>query len=191
VKKYLKLDHRLRPKAADLIDQPVVIKVNKFTEDAHQVGQPIIPVVICSYGGSIDPLVGMITEIQNSQIPVATIVESKAMSAGALLFSFGAPGHRYMAPHARIMLHGVSSFSGGQAGDLKVDAEETDRLNDMLFHLMAKNCGKEPDYFLDRLHDGGNVDWYLDAKEAKKHGICSHIKVPCLTVSINVDINFG
>lgn len=40
----------------------------------------------------------MVSDIKHSRIPVATIVQGKAMSCGAILFSCGEEGMRYMDP---------------------------------------------------------------------------------------------
>ena len=71
------------------------------------------------------------------------------MSCGAILFSFGAPGKRYMDPDATLMIHDVSSMSWGKVEEVKVSAEETDRLNQKIYHMMAENCGQAEDYFLE------------------------------------------
>ena len=82
----------------ELNRSPVIIRVNKFDEksaqefsekmsDAHNTGQPVIPIVIDSYGGQVYSLMAMISEIEHAELPVATIVEGKAMSCGAILFS--------------------------------------------------------------------------------------------------------
>ena len=102
---------------------PVVIRVNKFDEKAAQefskdvaraqnTGQPVLPVIIDSYGGQVYSLMSMISDIEHSRIPVATIVQGKAMSCGAILFSFGVDGMRYMDPDATVMIHDVSSMGG-------------------------------------------------------------------------------
>jgi len=200
--KRIEVDPRIKVKnLVDLIEQPVVIRLKKFNEDgtdkfsedlskAHETGQNVIPIVVDSYGGQVYSLLGMISEIQNCTLPVATICESKAMSAGAVLFSLGNQGLRFMAPHSTLMLHEVSSFSFGKVEDLKADADETDRLNNYIFGLVAKNCGKSKNYFLDKIHEKGHADWYLDAKEAKKHGLCNHIRLPSFNVKISVDYTF-
>ena len=87
-------------KEYELINNHVIVRVNKFDEDAakefqakiaqaHNTGQTVIPVVIDSYGGQVYSLMSMISGIQHAEIPVATVVEGKAMSCGAILFSFG------------------------------------------------------------------------------------------------------
>ena len=87
-------------KEVELRKSPVIIRVNKFDEDsakkfaaemaqAHNTGQEVIPIVIDSYGGQVYSLMSMIAAIKDAELPVATIVEGKAMSCGAVLFSFG------------------------------------------------------------------------------------------------------
>lgn len=200
--RYVNVDPRVKGKKEDLIDHPIVIRLKKFNEEdgekfseifskAHETGQTVIPIVVDSYGGEVYSLLGMIAEIQNSKLPVATIVESKAMSAGAILFSFGTEGFRYMAPHATLMIHEVSNFMFGKVEEIKVSAQETDRLNTLIFQLMAESVSKEKNHFLDIVHSKGHADWYLTAKEAKKHNLANHIKIPEFKINVSVDMQFG
>ena len=124
----------------------------------------------------------MISDIKSSRIPVTTIVQGKAMSCGAILFSFGTEGMRYMDPDATLMIHDVSSMAWGKVEDIKVSAEETDRLNQKIYTMMAENCGNHKDYFLDIVHDKGHADWFLEADECKKHNIANHLKIPELKI---------
>lgn len=199
--KTVHIDPRVRiTKPADL-DNPIIIRVKKFTEEscekfaddfskAHELEQPVIPIVIDSYGGSIYCLIDMITIIQNSRIPVATIVTSKAFSAGAILFACGHTGLRFMAPHAQLMLHEASSMTGGSVSEMKVDVDQTERINNLIFRILAENCNKAADYFPDILQKRSNTDWYLNAKEAKKHGLCNHIKMPEFQTNVAVIYQF-
>ena len=77
-------------KEVELKKSPIIIRVNDFNEDAakkfqgeiaaaHNTGQKVIPVVIDSYGGEVYSLMSMISAIKNSELPIATIVEGKAM----------------------------------------------------------------------------------------------------------------
>jgi len=186
----------------ELRKQPVVIRVNKFDEEsakkfsdamseAQNTGQPIVPVVIDSYGGQVYSLLSMVANIKSSKIPVATIVQGKAMSCGALLFSYGAFGHRYMDKHATIMIHDVSTGAHGKVEEIKADAKESDRLNQWLYREMATNCGKEEEYFLKMIHERSHADWYLDATEAQSHGLANHLRVPDLKLKIEVEYSFG
>ena len=50
------------------------------------------------------------------------------MSCGAILFSFGVDGMRYMDPDATVMIHDVSSMGWGKVEEIKADAKEVERL---------------------------------------------------------------
>ena len=157
---------------------------------AHNTGQKVIPVVIDSYGGQVYSLMSMISAIKNSDITVATIVEGKAMSCGAVLFSFGEQGYRFVDPDATIMIHDVSSMDMGKVEELKAGAREADRLNTIVYTMMAQNCGKADDYFMKIVDKKKHADWFLDAKQAKRHGMANHLRVPKLKLSVSVDIDF-
>lgn len=188
-------------KEVELRKNPVIIRVNKFDEDAakkfaqemaqaHNTGQKVIPVVIDSYGGQVYSLMSMISAIKHAELPVATIVEGKAMSCGAILFSFGTQGYRFVDPDATVMIHDVSSMDMGKVEELKAGAQEADRLNQIVYKMMAQNCGKKDDYFLKIVDKKKHADWFLDAAETKRHGLSNHIRVPKLNISVNVDIDF-
>ena len=188
-------------KEIELKQDPVVITVNKFDEEsanefavlvsaAQNTGQKVIPVVIDSYGGEAYSLLSMIGTIKSSKLPIATIVKGKAMSCGALFASFGEEGLRFMDKDAVLMIHDVSTMAFGKVEELKADARESDRLNKKLYVMMARNCGKPDDYFLNLIHDKGHADWFLEAEEAKEHNIVQQLRVPSLkgTVTVNFDL---
>ena len=114
MKSTLIIDPRIRTKKIDLVEPPVVIRVNHFDDraaknfaidmsDAHNSGQSIIPVVIDSYGGQVHSFLAMAAEIESSSLPVATICIGKAMSAGAMLLACGTEGYRYASPDSVIV----------------------------------------------------------------------------------------
>jgi ATP-dependent Clp protease protease subunit len=188
-------------KEYELRRNPVIIRVNKFDEEsaakfvsematAHNTGQKVIPIVIDSYGGQCYSLMTMIAAIRNAELPVATIVEGKAMSCGAVLFSFGAEGLRFMDPDATVMIHDVSSMAWGKVEEIKASAAETERLNQKIYTMMARNCGKKDDYFLKLVEKKKQADWFLDAEEAKSHGLANQLRLPNLRIAIDVDIDF-
>ena len=188
------------PKLID--DLPVVIRVRKFDEGsakafsdematAQNSGQPVIPVIIDSYGGQVYSLMSMISDIKHSKVKVATIAQGKAMSCGAVLFSFGEEGYRYMDPDATLMIHDVSSMGWGKVEEIKADAEEVERLNQKIYRMMAINCNQPEEYFLDIVHEKGHADWFLDAEECRSHNMANHLRVPSLKISAEIKFKFG
>ena len=186
-------------KTLELKNEPIIITVNEFNEEsaadfaaavslAHNTGQKVIPVIIDSFGGQVYSLMSMISSIKSATIPVATIVRGKAMSCGAILASFGSEGLRFMDKDSTIMIHDVSSFAFGKIEELKSDVREAERLNKKVYTMMARNCGKADDYFTNLIHDKGHSDWFLEAEEAKEHGLIDHIRIPEMKISVDVNI---
>lgn len=203
MKSFVKIDPLLHVEdIEDILRLPVVARVSSFDRtglidleedisEAHETGQPVIPVLIDSYGGAVYTCQGMISAIENSRIPVATIVTSKAMSAGAVLFAFGTEGYRYMDPNATLMLHDIADSPEGKLEDLKTDVKHLEALNVSVYRRMAKHLGHKDDYFLDLIKQANHLDLYLTAKEAKKHKLANHIKVPTVEVNVKVEYKFG
>ena len=112
------------------------------------------------------------------------------MSCGAILFSFGNEGMRYMDEDATVMIHDVSSMEYGKVEEIKASADETERLNQKIYSMMAENCGHHRDYFLEIVHEKGHADWFLEADECKKHNLANHLHVPELKIETKVNFSF-
>lgn len=188
-------------KIEDLYDSPVFVYVNKFDEAAVRIfaseiqkaesnKQPIIPVLIDSYGGQVYSLLAMIDILKRAKKPIATVALGKAMSCGAILFTCGAEGMRYMSPNATLMIHDVSTGSLGKVEEVKADANEAERLNVKVYEMMARNCGQNLSYFMDIVHEKGHADWFLNAEEAQVHNLANHIRVPEFNVKVSLDVSF-
>lgn len=198
----LRHDALLPRELVDKVRRAVVVRVNEFDElaiakfaddmsAAHETGQTVIPILIDSYGGDPYTVLGMIAVIERARLPVVTVVESKAMSAGAFLFTFGA--ERYMATDATLMFHGVSQFTVDEkkSSELRTDANETARLQDLLFTRTAQAIGKPKDFFVKLFDDNKHVDMYMNAREAKRQNIATQIAVPSFETTIAVTHRFG
>ena len=187
-------------KTVELRNSPVIIRVNKFDEksaqefankiaQAHNTGQKVIPVVIDSYGGQVYSLMSMIASIRNSELPIATIVEGKAMSCGVILFSCGDEGYRYITEDATLMVHDVSSVAWGKNSEIQASAEEVKSLNDKIYKILSKNSNKSEKWFNKKLNDKGRSDWFIDAKEAIEIGLADKIGMPKLEMKIKLEID--
>jgi ATP-dependent Clp endopeptidase proteolytic subunit ClpP len=181
-----------------LIDCPVVVRVGKFDSDAAEsffesmgaaqmTGQPIVPVVINSEGGDVYALFEMVDAIRKSKVPVATVVMGRAASAGAVLFTCGAHGMRFMSPNSSLMIHDLTSGSEGRPEEMKADVKENERLNKQLYALMESNIGK-PKGHIWRRASRKKADWYLTPEEAVGLGIASKVGIPTLRTIVSVSM---
>ena len=204
----LRLDSRIKfgkDEMAEHLITPKVIRVNQFTEEAvekfsadmseaSQEGQEIIPIVIDTEGGDPYSLFAMVDLIESSEIPVATIVEGKAFSCGAVLFCCGAQGCRFMGPNSTLMIHDVMSCDENikKTKEVVTDALETNRLNKKLYQIIDRGIGKPTGYTQAFVQKRGRSDWYLTPQQSLKLGYTNHISIPRVqcTVSVSTQLIF-
>jgi len=186
----------------EAIERPVIILINKFDEDsvkkfaedfdkAQQTKQKVIPIVIDSYGGQVHSAISIYSMIQQSKKPVATIVEGKAMSCGSFLLGVGTIGYRFASVNSCIMLHEVSSGTWGKTTEIKVDVEQTNKLNKQFYSILSKHCGYKPSHFLDLFRSRTNTDWYLTPSMAKKYNIIDRIGLPEIGIKVGIEHVFN
>ncbi len=198
------IDPRIRAKDHELIVDRTVIRVTDIIEEnieafsdavsaAAQSGQPILPIIIDSYGGDVYAMWSMVDILREVKVPIATIVEGKAMSCGAALFTCGTEDYRFVGPNATIMIHEVLHVPGdtktGRSEELKADAEETERLTKRLYTFMEKNIGKRTGTLLKALKEKKGADWFLTPNEAVRMGIANHIRIPTFKTRVNVEMS--
>lgn len=188
-------------KDIEMRHNPIIIRVNKFDEQAaedfalkmalaHNTGQEVIPIVIDSYGGQVYSLMSMISSIKASELPVATVVEGKAMSCGVILASCGSRGYRYVTEDATLMIHDVSSGAYGKNSEIQASADETARLNKKIYEILAENCDKSVKWFQKQIMERGRADWFVEPEKAIEIGICDKIGMPKVHISVKLDIQF-
>ena len=76
---------------------------------------------------------------------VATFGVGLQASMGAVLLASGTKGKRYMLPHAKTMIHQVSSGTTGKFTDMEIDLRETLALKNTLIDILAEATGQNRD----------------------------------------------
>lgn len=129
-----------------------------------------INLVINSEGGDVYSAIAIYDTIKHlSSTVVRTFGIGKVMSGAVLLLAAGAPGHRYVTPNCRLMLHMVSTGTEGPIEDIHVDLKEAQALNKTFVKLTVKNSSVEAGELWN------NRDKFLGAKEAVRLGLADHI----------------
>lgn len=131
-------------------------------------GTEPIQLYINSPGGSATAGLGIYDTMQYITPQVHTWCMGLAASMAAVLLAAGEAGHRHVLPHARVLIHqpwiqGV----GGQATDLKIQAEEILRTRDSLNRILSQHTGQP----LERIEKDTDRDYYMNAGEALTYGI--------------------
>jgi len=133
-----------------------------------------ISLYINSPGGYVSDGLAIYDTMQFISCDIATYCIGQAMSMGALLLAAGAPGKRFILPHARVMLHQPSGGVGGTAADIERHAEEIIKLRHEMNEIFARHTGQK----LDRLERDSDRDFFLNAQEAKEYGLVDEVIQP-------------
>ncbi len=126
---------------------------------------------INSPGGSVDA--GMAIYDTMNYIPndVATVGMGLAASMGQFLLCAGTKGKRYALPHARIMMHQPSSGMGGSASDIKIQAQQSLHIKNVLLELIAQHTGQA----LEQIVNDADRDRWFTADQALEYGFIDKV----------------
>jgi ATP-dependent Clp protease protease subunit len=153
------------PIATEMADQIMELLFIYAAKDSKKP----INLYINSPGGSVDAGFEIIDTMQLIEPPVYTVATGICASMGAMILSAG--DSRAALPHARIMIHQVSSGYEGKAADIETSAKETLRLNKSALTFLAENCGKT----YEELKKDLISDHWMTAQEAVEYGIIDKI----------------
>lgn len=133
-----------------------------------------IKLYINSPGGSITAAFLIYDTMQLTKAPVHTYCMGQAASAAAMILSAGAPGHRHILPHARVMIH--EPRSGGSQGslqetDIDIMVREMTRFRELQEDIFVKHTGQP----LADIVKNTQRDRFFTAEEAKAFGIVDEI----------------
>ena len=135
-------------------------------EDPHMP----IEFYINSPGGSVVDGLALYDVMHTISAPVNTTCVGTAASMGAILLC-GGTGTRSALPNSRIMIHQVSSGARGKSADLRIQMAETDKLENILFQILADKTGKT----LKQIAKDCDRDYYLSSEEAKTYGLIDSV----------------
>ncbi len=134
-----------------------------------------ISMYINSPGGVVTSGLSIYDTMQYIRPKISTLVIGQAASMGSLLLTAGEKGMRFSLPNSRVMVHQPSGGYQGQATDIMIHAQETQklktRLNEIYVHhtgndLATVEAGLERDNFMapEDAKDWGLIDEILDSR---------------------------
>jgi ATP-dependent Clp protease protease subunit len=130
-----------------------------------------INLYINSEGGDPSAMLALYDTMKYIKAPVATTCVGQAVAAGAVLLAAGAPGHRAVLPHTRVVLHQPAAQGRGTIPDLILQADEVVRVRTQLEEILSAHTGRSVS---DLRHDTDR-DRVFDAVDAVSYGLADHV----------------
>ena len=130
-----------------------------------------IAMYINSPGGVVTSGLSIYDTMQYIRPKVSTLVIGQAASMGSLLLTAGEKGMRFSLPNSRVMVHQPSGGYQGQATDIMIHAQETQKLKNRLNEIYHHHTGKpvkDVEAALER-------DNFMSPEEAKDWGLIDEI----------------
>lgn len=147
-----------------------ILENNFKTENRHKE----LNLIIYSYGGDLTAAFALIDVMRGSSIPVKTTGLGVIASAGLAIFMAGKQGSRTLTPNTSILSHQYSWGTFGKEHELFAAQKEFELTTNRMIKHYRKCTGlteKEIRKYLLPPHDV-----WIEAKDAKKLGICDDIK---------------
>lgn len=137
----------------------------------HKAADRDIHLYINSPGGAPDDTLAIYDTMQYLECDVCTYCVGQAGRSAAVILASGTSGKRYSLPHSRIMIHQLWGGVGGQASDVKIQAEEILKSKRIYNEILARHTGKT----VDEVQADTERDRYLSPAEAKEYGLVDEI----------------
>ncbi len=126
---------------------------------------------INSPGGSVTAGMAIYDTMQYVKPDVVTVGMGLAASMAQFLLTAGAPGKRYITPHARVLLHQPLGGAGGSATDIRINADLILGMKKELAQITASRTGKS----VEQVEADGDRDHWFTAQEALEYGFVDQI----------------
>ncbi|MGA1181556.1 MAG: ATP-dependent Clp protease proteolytic subunit [Marivivens sp.] len=130
-----------------------------------------ISMYINSPGGIVTSGLSIYDTMQYIRPKVSTLCVGQAASMGSLLLTAGEPGMRFSLPNSRIMVHQPSGGYQGQATDIMIHAQETQKLKNRLNEIYVTHTGQK----LKAVEAALERDNFMSPEEAKDWGLIDEI----------------
>ncbi len=130
-----------------------------------------IRVFVTSQGGHVDSGFAIHDVLRFIKSDVVCIGAGWVASI-AVPILLGAPKKkRFALPNTRFLLHQPSGGAGGQAADIRIEAQEILKIRSKLNELIAEETGQDPE----KVAKDSDRNFWMSAEEAKKYGLIAKV----------------
>lgn len=130
-----------------------------------------IRVIITSQGGHVDSGFAIHDMLRFIDSPVVTIGAGWVASIAVPILFGATKENRYSLPNTRFLLHQPSGGAGGQASDIRIEAEEILKVRERLNKLIADETGQS----VERVTKDSDRNFWTDAEGALEYGLIGKV----------------
>lgn len=134
--------------------------------DAQDSEKPI-HMYVQSPGGSCSAGLAIVDTMNLIKAPVYTYCVGMCASMGAVIFSQGNKGNRYMLKHSELMIHQPLGGISGQCADIQITAKNIERMKKTLYELLAA-ASSQP---YEKIEQDCDRDYWMNAEETIAYGL--------------------
>jgi len=102
---------------------------------------------------------------------VVTVNTGMAASMGSVLLGAGTKGKRSSLRFSKTMLHQSSGSAYGNIQDARINFEEWEKVNSILFDLLGEFCDKDSKQVM----EDSTRDFWMSSEEALEYGIIDEV----------------
>jgi ATP-dependent Clp protease protease subunit len=102
---------------------------------------------------------------------VHTVCVGQAASAAAVLLASGAPGHRYVLPNARVLIHQPHGGAQGQSTDMEIQVAEMIALRERMVDVLTERTGQPRE----KVKTDLDRDFILRGEDAVAYGLVDEV----------------
>jgi ATP-dependent Clp protease, protease subunit len=130
-----------------------------------------IRIFVTSQGGHVDSGLAIHDLIRFVKSPVYAIGAGWVASIAVPILFGAKKENRFSLPHTRYLIHQPSGGAGGQAADIRIEAQEILKLRERLNQMIADETGQP----VDRIKLDSDRNFWMNAEQAIDYGIISKI----------------
>jgi ATP-dependent Clp protease protease subunit len=134
----------------------------------------LLNLIITSPGGDLNAAFALIDVMRGSAIPIRTIGLGQIASAGLMIFIAGDKDNRILTPNTSILSHQYSWGAFGKEHELFATVKEFDLTTKKMISHYKKCTGLSDAKIREVLLPPQDI--WLSPVEAKKLGLCDHVK---------------
>jgi ATP-dependent Clp protease, protease subunit len=134
----------------------------------------LLNLIITSPGGDLNAAFALIDVMRGSAIPIRTIGLGQIASAGLMIFIAGDKDNRILTPNTSILSHQYSWGAFGKEHELFATVKEFDLTTKKMIQHYKKCTGLSDAKIREVLLPPQDI--WLSPVEAKKLGLCDHVK---------------